>query len=51
MPAISPTAGRWGTPEDLKGAILFLSSDASNYVHDIILTVDGGWMGRQGIHQ
>jgi len=39
-------AGRWGTPEDLKGAVLFLSSDASNYVHGTILTVDGGWMGR-----
>ena len=39
-------AGRWGTPEDLKGAILFLSSAASDYVHGEILTVDGGWMGR-----
>jgi 2-deoxy-D-gluconate 3-dehydrogenase len=39
-------ADRWGTPDDLKGAVLYLSSDASNYVHGAILTVDGGWMGR-----
>ena len=39
-------AGRWGTPEDLTGALLFLCSDASAYVHGTILTVDGGWMGR-----
>jgi len=39
-------AGRWGEPEDLKGAVVFLSSTASNYVHGTILTVDGGWMGR-----
>ena len=36
-------AGRWGEPEDLKGAILFLASKASDYVHGHILTVDGGW--------
>ncbi len=39
-------AGRWGNPEDLKGAVLFLASAASDYVHGEILTVDGGWMGR-----
>jgi 2-deoxy-D-gluconate 3-dehydrogenase len=39
-------AGRWGEPEDFKGAIVFLASDAAKYVHGEILTVDGGWMGR-----
>ena len=39
-------AGRWGTPEDLAGAALFLSSDAADYVHGTVITVDGGWMGR-----
>jgi 2-deoxy-D-gluconate 3-dehydrogenase len=39
-------AGRWGVPEDLAGATLFLASKASDYVNGTILTVDGGWMGR-----
>jgi 2-deoxy-D-gluconate 3-dehydrogenase len=39
-------AGRWGEPEDLKGAAVFLASGASDYVHAHVLTVDGGWMSR-----
>jgi 2-deoxy-D-gluconate 3-dehydrogenase len=39
-------AGRWGLPDDFKGAVVYLCSHASDYVHGAILTVDGGWMGR-----
>ena len=39
-------AGRWGLPEDLAGAALYLCSPASNYVTGTVVTVDGGWMGR-----
>jgi len=39
-------AGRWGTPEDLMGTIVYLCSDASNYLNGSVVTVDGGWMGR-----
>lgn len=39
-------AGRWGTPEDLQGAAIFLASSASDYVNGHVLCVDGGWMAR-----
>jgi 2-dehydro-3-deoxy-D-gluconate 5-dehydrogenase len=39
-------AGRWGDPGDLAGAVVFLASSASDYVHGHVLVVDGGWMGR-----
>ncbi|MFE4254066.1 SDR family oxidoreductase [Streptomyces sp. NPDC056910] len=39
-------AGRWGRPEDLAGATVFLAAPASDYVNGVVLPVDGGWMGR-----
>lgn len=39
-------AGRWGRPDDLVGAAVFLSSEASSYVSGEVITIDGGWLGR-----
>jgi len=39
-------AARWGSPEDLTGAAVFLASPASDFVHGVTLPVDGGWMAR-----
>ncbi|WP_162622993.1 2-dehydro-3-deoxy-D-gluconate 5-dehydrogenase KduD [Billgrantia lactosivorans] len=39
-------AGRWGTPEDLAGAAIFLCSDGAAYVNGHALAVDGGWLAR-----
>lgn len=39
-------AGRWGTPEDIGGAAVFLASSAADYVHGHVLSVDGGWLAR-----
>jgi len=37
-------AGRWGTPEDLQGAVVLLASGASEYMHGANIAVDGGWL-------
>lgn len=38
--------GRWGTPDELGGTVVFLASDAANYMHGSIISIDGGWMAR-----
>ncbi|MCU1491346.1 MAG: 2-deoxy-D-gluconate 3-dehydrogenase [Acidimicrobiaceae bacterium] len=39
-------AGRWGEPGDLLGAVTFLASSLSDYVHGIVLPIDGGYLAR-----
>jgi 2-deoxy-D-gluconate 3-dehydrogenase len=39
-------AGRWGTPDDLAGPVVFLASQAADYVNGYTLAVDGGWLAR-----
>ena len=39
-------AGRWGTPDDLAGPVVFLSSSASDYINGFTIAVDGGWLAR-----
>jgi 2-dehydro-3-deoxy-D-gluconate 5-dehydrogenase len=39
-------AGRWGEPDDIKGAAVFLASRASDYMNGSVITIDGGWMSR-----
>jgi 2-dehydro-3-deoxy-D-gluconate 5-dehydrogenase len=39
-------AGRWGEPSDIAGAVVFLASSASSYIHGHVMILDGGWMSR-----
>jgi 2-deoxy-D-gluconate 3-dehydrogenase len=39
-------AGRWGRPDDIVGPVVFLASSAADYVHGVVMPVDGGWMAR-----
>jgi 2-deoxy-D-gluconate 3-dehydrogenase len=38
--------GRWGQPSELAGIVVFLASDASQYMHGSIVSIDGGWLAR-----
>ncbi len=38
--------GRWGEPDELGGLVVFLASDASNYMHGSVIAIDGGWLAR-----
>jgi 2-deoxy-D-gluconate 3-dehydrogenase len=39
-------AGRWASPQDIAGAVVYLASPAADYVHGVVLPVDGGWLAR-----
>jgi 2-dehydro-3-deoxy-D-gluconate 5-dehydrogenase len=39
-------AGHWGRPEEIGGAAVFLASPAADYIHGVVLPVDGGWLAR-----
>ena len=39
-------AGRWASPDDFRGPVVYLASRASDYVHGEIMAVDGGWLGK-----
>jgi len=38
--------GRWGSTRDIGGAVVFLASEAANYIHGFTIAVDGGWLSR-----